>query len=117
MELTRLTADLAVIAKLADSPTETAAALKAKFDQAPRAIGSYLNGTLLPEIEEALETVDGRIPSVVDHLGSTDPHAALSAAQGRLLALNKQNKIGIGTQPPEGGAEGDIYLQLEGGAV
>jgi hypothetical protein len=31
---------------------------------------------------------------------------------GRLLDQTKQNKIGIGTEPPSGGVEGDIYLQI-----
>ncbi len=111
MQLTKLTADLAVISKLADSPTETAAVLKAKFDEGPRAIGSYLNGTLVPEIEQALALIDGKTPSVADDLTSTDPTAALSAAQGRLLDLTKQNKIRVGTDAPVGGVDGDIYLQ------
>ena len=112
MELTKLTADLAVISKLADSPTETAAALKAKFDEGPRAIGSYLNGTLLPEIEEALALIDGKAPAVVNNLTSTATDAALSAAMGRLLDQTKQNKSGIGTEPPSGGVDGDIYIQI-----
>ena len=112
MELSRLTDDLAVISKLADSPTETAAALKAKFDQAPRAIGAYLNDRLLPEIEEALALIDGRTPVVIDHLDSTDTTAALSAAQGRMLDQNKQNKILVGTDAPTGGVDGDVYLQI-----
>lgn len=111
MELTKLTADLAVISKLADSPTETAAALKAKFDEGPRAIGSYLNGSLLPEIEEALALIDGKTPAVIDSLTSADTTAALSAAQGRLLDQNKQNKILAGTDAPSGGVDGDIYIQ------
>ena len=112
MELTKLTADLAVISKLADSPTETAAGLKAKFDEGPRAIGAYLNGTLLPEIEEALALIDERAPVVVNDLTSTDTGAALSAAMGCLLDQNKQNKIAIGTDAPSGGVDGDIYIQI-----
>ena len=112
MKLTRLTDDLAVISKLADSPTETAAALKAKFDQAPRAIGAYLNGTLAPEIEEALSLIDGRTPSVVNSLESTDTGAALSAAMGRVLSQTKQDKIRVGTELPADGVDGDIFLQI-----
>ena len=88
MKLTKCTADLAVIAKLPDSPTETAASLKAKFDQGPRAIGDYLNKTLLPEIDEALTAVEEAV-SLID---------------------GKQDKITVGTSAPAGGADGDIYI-------
>lgn len=90
MKLTRLTADLAVITKLADSPTETASELKAKFDQAPRAIGDYLNKTLLPEVEEALALIDERT---------------------QLLADSTQPKIGMGASVPSGGNDGDLYIR------
>ncbi len=98
MKLTKLSADLAVITKLADSPTETAAELKAKFDQAPRAIGDYLNGTLLPEIEEALALVDEQVQTSI---------------QPQIQALDqaKQPRIGIGTWVPSGGNDGDIYIR------
>ena len=46
MSMSKLSANLAVISALADNPSETAAQLKAKFDQAGLAIGAYLNGTL-----------------------------------------------------------------------
>lgn len=89
MNLTKLTADLAVITKLADSPTETAAELKAKFDQGPRAIGDYLNGTLLPEVEEALALID---------------------SQTQTLEQTKQNRLTVGTAAPSGGSDGDLYI-------
>ena len=88
MKLTKLTADLAVIAKLPDSPTETAASLKAKFDQAPRAIGDYLNQILLPELDEALSAVEEAV-ALID---------------------GKQDRITVGTSAPAGGADGDIYI-------
>ncbi len=89
MNLTKLTADLAVIAKLPDSPTETAAELKAKFDQGSRAIGDYLNDTLLPEVEEALALIDDK---------------------AQTIEQTKQNKILSGTTAPTGGRDGDLYI-------
>ncbi len=91
MNLSRLTADLAIISKLPDSPTETAAALKAKFDEGAVQIGNYLNETLLPEVEEALALIDGKmenidIPAVNNTLDSEDEAAALSAACGKALS-------------------------------
>lgn len=88
MKLTKLTADLAVIAKLPDSPTETAASLKAKFDQGPRAIGDYLNKTLLPELDEVLTAIDEAV-ALID---------------------GKQDRITVGTSAPAGGTDGDIYI-------
>ncbi len=88
MKLTKLTADLAVIAKLPDSPTETAASLKAKFDQGPRAIGDYLNKTLLPQLDESLTAVEEAV-ALID---------------------GKQDRITVGTSAPAGGADGDIYI-------
>lgn len=88
MNLTKCTADLAVIAKLPDSPTETAASLKAKFDQGPRAIGDYLNGTLVPELDEALTAVEEAV-ALID---------------------GKQDKITVGTSAPSGGTDGDLYI-------
>jgi hypothetical protein len=88
MKLTKLTADLAVIAKLPDSPTETAASLKAKFDQGPRAIGDYLNKMLLPELDGALTAIEEAV-ALID---------------------GKQDRITVGTSAPAGGADGDIYI-------
>ncbi len=57
MTLTRLTKDLHIIQALADEPNKTdglsADALKAKFDEAALAIQTFLNSTVLPEIEGA----------------------------------------------------------------
>lgn len=55
MALTTLTTDLNVIAALDNYPPDdagmTPAILKAKFDQAPNAIKTYINDTLIPELE------------------------------------------------------------------
>lgn len=92
MKLTKLTADLSVIAKLPDSPTETAASLKAKFDQGPKAIGDYLNQTLLPQLDDSLAAVESAVEEAV------------------ALIDGKQNKITVGTSAPVGGSDGDIYI-------
>ena len=52
MSLTRLTTNLNNLSSLADQPTEAASELKAVFDKAGNDIKSYINNTLLPEIEE-----------------------------------------------------------------
>lgn len=55
MALTELTSDLNIIAALSDEPNDTdgltAAQLKAKFDEAGNTIKTYLNETLLDELQ------------------------------------------------------------------
>lgn len=81
MAFTMLNADMSIIQKLADNPTETAAELKAKFDEGGEAVKEYLNSVHLPELEaevtglkgdiSGLETAVGEIPAVIDNLTST----------------------------------------------
>ena len=42
MTFTMLNADMSIIQKLADNPTETASELKAKFDEGGEAVKDYL---------------------------------------------------------------------------
>ena len=61
IEITLLDGDLNIIQALDDEPNDvgglTSAELKAKFDEGPNKIKTYINGTLIPEIltEEATE--------------------------------------------------------------
>lgn len=56
MAFTQFTQDMDIIAKLSDSPNVddglTAAQLKAKFDEAGKALKAYINNTLLTEAQE-----------------------------------------------------------------
>ena len=58
-----------IISKLDDEPNDhqglTPAQLKARFDMAGNAIKAYLNGTLLPEMERAIDHIDtsGFVPA------------------------------------------------------
>lgn len=45
----------ATVSKLADRPKDSAAELKAKFDEAEKNIGEYINEKLIPELEEMEE--------------------------------------------------------------
>lgn len=64
MALTPFNEDLNIISKLDDEPNDTQgltpAELKARFDLAGNRIQAYINGTLLPEVEGAIES---RVPS------------------------------------------------------
>ena len=55
MAITRMTDDMAIIAKLSDRPNDTdgltAAGLKAKFDEGGGTVKDYINNTLLPFLE------------------------------------------------------------------
>lgn len=70
MSLPRLTTDLDVIQKLDNEPNDvgglSAEELKAKFDEAPNAVKTWINNTLLPFLESTaaaknfgIETLDG----------------------------------------------------------
>ena len=124
MAFTMLNADMSIIQKLADNPTETASELKAKFDEGGEAVKEYLNSVHLPELEaevtglkgdiSGLETAVGDIPAVIDNLTSTSATDALSANQGKALhtaLAGKQKTITAGTGSPSGGADGDVYIK------
>lgn len=61
--LTKFTGELDIIAALDDEPNDvgglTADELKAKFDEGPKAIADYINGTLTEELEEAILPAEG----------------------------------------------------------
>jgi len=62
MALTPISKDMAIIAALPDEPNDvggmTAAELKDKFDEGGKALKTYINGTLIPEIETELDKYD-----------------------------------------------------------
>lgn len=62
MELNTLTSDLDIIQKLDDQPNDvgglTPAELKAVFDRAGNIIKNYLNGTLVPQIQDFVDIAD-----------------------------------------------------------
>lgn len=103
MELTECTASVNNITLLDDAPAISAGELKAKFDASGADIKTYLNDTLLPELEAG-------IPNVVNNLTTGGTTAALSAEQGKELQDNKQKTIITGTGEPSG-VSGDIYLR------
>lgn len=135
MALTQFTKDMNIIASLADEPTQTAAELKAKFDEGGAAVKTYLNETLKP-FADALESSVPDVAGGVSTILSADLAAAralISNADGKVAAgdvtsaeLNclagvtgavqtqldaKQKTIACGTAAPSGGSDGDIYIQ------
>lgn len=96
--------DMQIISALSDTPGLPSNELKAKFDEGGVALKSYINESLVPEIEDALDAISGGIddvqtslaadiPDVEDSLTSLSAADALSAKQGKLLndALTAQD--------------------------
>ena len=56
MALTKISKDMAIIAALDDEPNDvggmTSAELKAKFDEGGASLKTYINDTLIPELED-----------------------------------------------------------------
>ena len=74
MTLTELTQNLNTIQSLADKPAISAKDLKAAFDDAANKIKTYINETLLPELNTALtdlEDEDSSVESTITNLTST----------------------------------------------
>lgn len=86
MELEKYTAKKSVQG-LPDRPKNSAAELKAVFDEAEKNIGEYINEKLIPEIENMQESIDTKTSKteIVDNLESSVVDAPLSANQGRVL--------------------------------
>lgn len=91
MALTQLTADVSVISKLDNYPPDdagmTPAKLKAKFDEASNAIKSYINDSLIPEIETQKATKEEIIGITLGQIpDGTITEEKLSAALNSKIA-------------------------------
>ena len=119
MSLTKLTENLNKISSLPKRPTLTPEALQMIFDEAVNIIKDYINNTLTGEVETLINTtVQSNKTTVENTLTSTSTTNALSSAQGKVLKglvdgldSSKQKIISIGSSTPEGGNNGDIYIQ------
>lgn len=79
MALTTFDYDMKIIQKLDDEPNDvgglSAAQLKAKFDEGGEQLKAFLNGTLLPEIDETMATkeeLDGIVAGISPDLTATE---------------------------------------------
>lgn len=70
INLTNLTDDLNIIQSLNDTPTESASELKAKFDESGNKIKTFLNGTLIQEIQTAFNTIKSEAILAAHPVGS-----------------------------------------------
>ncbi len=135
MALAPFTKDMNIISALSDEPTQTAAELKAKFDEGGAAVKAYLNETLRPfaeGLEAAIPDVSGAVSTILSN-DLAASRALISGAGGKVAASDvtaaelsyldgvtsgiqmqldaKQQAVSSGTAPPEGGNSGDIYIQ------
>ena len=62
MGFTKISKDMGIITVLQDTPSLTASELKGKFDEGGKALKEFLNNTLIPEIEDA---VDGKQSKII----------------------------------------------------
>lgn len=86
---TQLTNNLGIISALSDTPSETSTQLKAKFDEAAGIIKTYLNGTLISELEA--QGASAKVGAVVGGVASN-----LQAF------INAVETAGTGNLPPAG---------------
>ena len=70
MSLTRFTGNTNVISELADAPTLTAEQLKAKFDEVDGSEKTFINNTLIPEIEQLIASEKATLQGLISNLGT-----------------------------------------------
>lgn len=104
MSLSKLNSNLNIIGSLPDKPTLAVSELKAKFDEGNNLVKTYINETLIPEIESR------EIP-LTNNLTSGGTASALTAEMGKELNNKKQNVINYGTEVPVLN-DGEIFIQI-----
>lgn len=109
MALPQFNENVDIITGLADKPTQSASELKAKFDEAPKKIKTWINTVLIPTLNSNLankvNVVSGKQLSTEDY--TTEDRNKLAGIQAEAT----KNVITSGTTVPTGGSNGDIYIQ------
>ena len=107
MSLRNFNEDLNIVSKLADAPALTASQLKAKFDEGGLKLKEYINESLLPDIEKAINDkgqslldsineISGSIPALASKEDGSE-NKALSAKAGNEI-YNALREIGENAQ-------------------
>ena len=99
MDLTRCTVDTDVLSNLADEPALTGTEMKAKFDKEADDLKTYINNTLLPEIESLVSTTSSTLMTTVNNLIAEKNQAIYHV--GKILMttenINPATYLGFGT--------------------
>ena len=118
MALTQLTDNLNVHQSLPDKPALTSTELKQKFDEAANKIKTYINETLIDELDTAIASLQGTDSSLTTTLTNTRNTLTqavnnITSIQSTLSGLKSgaTTKISKGTSVPSTLENGEIYLQ------
>ena len=118
MSLPELTENLNTIQSLPDQPALTSEQLKAKFDESSNKIKTYVNETLLPELNTILTNLqngDTTLAGAIATVQSTVNEAVsnITSIQSTLSGLKSgaTTKITIGSGVPSSLENGEIYFQ------
>ena len=118
MSLTNLTENLNIIQSLPDQPALTSEELKAKFDESSNKIKTYVNETLLPELNTILTNLQNGDTTLAAAI--TTMQTTVNEAVGNITALQTTvsgfksgatTKITIGSSVPSSLENGEVYLQ------
>ena len=97
MSIPTFSTDINVIQQLADRPNDTnglsAAALKAKFDEASGGLKTYINGTLLPYLESVSAAGDIGVDNT--NLSPLTPDTVQEALEDLYTAMQSISQGGI----------------------
>ena len=118
MSLTTLTENLNTIQSLPDQPALTSEQLKAKFDESSNKIKTYVNETLIPELNTILTNLqnkDTTLETAMATMQSTITEAVgnITSIQSTLSGLKSgaTTKITIGSEVPSSLENGEVYFQ------
>ena len=119
INITDLTANVNNIQALSDKPNTadglTAQQLKEKFDKAGGDIKEYINGTLIPEVEEYLNQAKTHIENLEENAVSDDDSRLSNSRTcnntfDNYLIARSNLKISYGNSLPATGEDGDIFF-------
>lgn len=125
MELPQLTDNLNTIQSLADKPAIEADELKRLFDLNSNTIKTYINATLLPQLNTVLTNLqngDTSLQAAINSVSAIANQAAtdISTIQGNITTINNTlsglksgatTKVTIGANVPSSLANGEVYFQ------
>lgn len=102
MSLTKFTDNTNIISELSDTPIETAAELKGKFDSAGTKIKNYLNNILTEEIEQLVSSTRTNLQTLTTNL-RTEMNTAITNLRTEMqdyantqISADNQSKYPIG---------------------